>query len=414
MMCFKRFFAVALALGFIITIMACAATTESALTGGTETGSTDPDTNAAHIGSAAEALVLSVEDSGSGSSLSAALTRYVIDGTSADWDLYLDSDNSYVLTDIFGSADVEPRVVTKLRVLIDQFQGTVDTLVGRDPDFECDEAEALSDQGDTIEISFYGEIDNGAADDRAFDCVVNENETEGEEVVIVYGVDDDGAIHFAKMGDSLQTNTQETATRGDQTQFYVVKHSTYAEVDEGGETVGYLDLNFSHASVYNGPDDAFGTADDVVFKSRSRITGRVTLDDDGDITGGAGEFNVIKFDAGQNQSNSTYEIVTQTMGRGDFTSGGYALFAVDSDVDGVEDADGTYCIQTPTDGSGLPLYADATNCTALETAFAWGTATFPFDLAPAIAATFEDNDFFKGDDVDMIETDGGNFTLPTY
>ncbi|MBI2340261.1 MAG: hypothetical protein HYU99_07855 [Deltaproteobacteria bacterium] len=375
--------------------------------GGTETGTTDAgeiDTTdiGSRIDSAASALVLSVTESDANPSESPAL-KALADGTSGEWDTYLDADNSYVLTDIFGDPDEGFAVVTKIRVLLDQFAQTVDGLFAEDPDVTCEGAEAL-EEGDTLDIAFYGEISNGAADDRLFDCQsVSEDET------LLYGIDATGVVRVVQMSDRTSDNTEGAETRGDTVTIRSVVGSTYGEQEEEGITVAYLDLQYTQATVYNGVDDSFDTSDDVVFKSRSRITGRVELDADGNPALGTGDFTVTKYD-----ESGGVVTVTKSIGRGSYGAGDDSLFKIDSNVSSLDDIPGTFCVQMPEDGTAVPAYADPANCTALETAFAWDDAVFPFTLSPDIDGTFDDNPFFEGDDTDLISNSGDNFTIPEY
>ncbi len=379
-------------------------------TGGTETGSTtgniDTTTLADHITTTSNAVLLSVNDSDIDASLTPG--SYLIDGTADEWSTYLDSDNSYVITDIFGDPEETPQVVTKIRVLLDQFSQKVEEIFSQDPDIDCTEATALSDS-ETLEVAFYGELDNGPAEDRYFDCV---SVDETDNVTFVYGSDADGIIRLVEMKEITMENTEDVATRGDEMELHSVVSAVYAEQTESDETVAYLDVQYSQASIYNGEDLSADTTDDMMFKSRSRITGLAVLNGDTDVSSASGDFNVTKYDRSLTPEDVEYEIVTQTMGRGNYGDGGYSLFKVDSDIETLETLDGTFCIQSSE--TSLPAVADETNCTTLETAFAWGDTTFPFDLAPALDATFDDNAFFAGDDEDLIAEDGSNYTIPTY
>lgn len=406
-----------LALGIAHPLTGCGGTEA---TGGTETGTTDSELDtskvASRIEAGASALVPDISESAIGASLSSP-TNGRVAGTSEEWDSYLDPDNAYVLTDVFGDPNEGFRVVTKIRVLLDQFAGTVEGLFSNDPDISCAQAASLL-EGDTLEISFYGDISNGTSDNRYFDCLTDESahgtDTGEREETILYGRDSSGVIRIATMSDDTSANAEETATRGDEKRIVAVVYSTYSEAVEEGATVIYLDLNFTHASSYNGPDDAFGTTDDVIFKSRSRITGRVVLTESDEPSVGAGEFTVTKYDLSPTPEGTPFVTVTRTVGRGDFEGGGFSLFKVDSDVDAVSDLDRTFCIQAPADDSGLPAFADPSNCTALETDYAWAGSAFPFTISPELDQVFEEKPFYENNDTDLIADDGSNFEIPTY
>lgn len=382
--------------------------------GGTETGTTNGV--AARIEAAGDALIPSLDASGISeqASLPAPFLRKAVDGTADDWETYLDPDNAYVLTDVFGSPDETPAVVTKIRVLLEHLAGNVQTVFSQDPLYLCEGGTALADS-DQIELAFYGLVANGDASNRAFDCQSGSDVIESDDdETIIYGEDAAGVVRIATMSDSTSVNTEESSTRGDQKRIMAVNYATYAETTEADGDVVYVDLQFAHGSSYNGVDDEFGTDDDVIFKSRSRITGRVVFDLDGNASVGAGDFTVTKYDESQDAEGNINTTVTKTIGRGSFGQGAYSLFKVDSNVWTLEDLDGTFCIQMPAEDTGLPTAADSANCTALETAFAWGSASFPFTPAPMLDETFDSKEFFEGDDTDMVANDGSNFTIPTY
>lgn len=388
-------------------LSACGGSTDDAV-GGTETGTTSPGIDTTTVGERIDATSSAVLLSVNASAIEASESAFLIDGTADDWNVYLSEDNSYVITDIFGDPDETPQVVTKIRVLLEQFSGKVEEIFLIDENVDCTGTTPLDDS-DTLEIAFYGELDNGPAEDRYFDCV-SVNETDN--VTFVYGIDADDIIRLVEMKEITMANTEEAETRGDEVTHHSVVSAVYAEQTEEDATSAYIDVQYAQATIYNGVDDSFDTADDMMFKSRSRITGLAALDESGTASAGVGDFNVTKYDRGVNESDEVYEIVTQTMGRGDYSDGGTSLFKIDSDVDGVADLDGTFCIQSS--ATDLPSVADAANCTDLETTLAWGNVTFPFDLTPAISATVDDNDFFAGDNVDLIDEDGSDFLIPTY
>jgi len=381
--------------------------------GGTETGTTDPSnvdttTAAAHIQNAASALVLSIDSADLSANMSPALNRYLIDGTSAEWDTYTSPTNGVYLSDIFGSETEEPRVVTKVRVLLDSFHSTVESILANDPDLSCTGSTALTGATSTIDIAFYGSIANGTSADPFFDCLFTESDA-----TLLYGSDADGNLHLVEMSNSTSTNTEQPETRGDEVSLYQVISGIFGEATESGVTAAYLDLQYTQATIYNGVDGSYGTDDDNEFKSRSRITGRVILDTAGEPTDSAGDFSIVKYDRSPNPEGTPVETITQSMGRGNFLAGGNSIFRINSNVDALVGLDGEFCLLVPTDGS-LPDTDTDTNCTSLETGFAWGSVTFPFDLTPAISATLTDNDFFAGDESELIDDDGSDFTIPTY
>lgn len=405
-----------------LTLAACGAATDTSssdsggsVTGGTETGSTDAkavdtSTVATRIDNATSALVLNVDTS---STEAPSNAQYTVDGTADEWSTYTTLNDGNNLTEIFGPSDNGTGVVTRIRVLVYQFSQRIGDIFTQDPDVDCTGATALTDSS-TLTVAFYGELDNGAATNRNYDCFADETGDMGEQLT-AYGRDSSGAIHVAVMTETNTANTEETATRGDTVKISSSAIATYGEADESDTTAGYLDLQFAHATVYNGPDGIFDTDDDMLFKSRSRATGRVTLDDAGEALTGAGEFSVTKFDQSATPENTIHITLTQALGRGDFGTGGYALFKINSTEGGIEDLARTFCIQTPSDGTSIPTAAsDATSCDVYETAHAWDDATFPFTLTPAWETAFDDNAYYAGDDTDLISNSGDNFVMPTY
>lgn len=268
---------------------------------------------------------------------------------------------------------------------------------------ECTGATALTDAA-TTELAFYDEIANGTTGDRDFDCVAEED-TE----TTVYGENSSGTLRVAMMSDISETNTEEVATRGDSRQLRSVTYATYHEASESAGTVGYLDLQYGQSTDYNGVDDSFATSDDVIFKSRSRIIGRVVFDSAGDVSQAFGDFTITKVDVSGGTTT-----VTQTLGRGELTDAGSSLFSINSDVGSLSSIPGTFCIQTPSGTDDVPAIVDSTNCTSYEADFAWGSTAFPYTLSPSIEQDYDDRDFFENDSTDMIASDGSNFSIPTY
>lgn len=379
--------------------------------GGTETGTTDPIDTAqlsTRMQAVASALVPSITvnaASSSGSSTRSKALQSSTVGTSDEWVVYTDDANSHVLTDVFGDPAVAPAVVTKIRVLLAQFANTVGGLVAQDAKLACVGGKALN-EGDTVTIPFYGAISNGTATDRRFDCHATESGTSTE--TRLYGQDSSGAIRIVTMSDVTSTNTEDAATRGDTQRLLQVVASTYAEATSGDTTTAYLDLQYAQATLYPGLDVTAGTADDIIFKSRSRITGRAVLDASGKPSLAAGEFVVTKYDL---HSGTT---VTQVIGRGDYGTDGYSWFHIDSDVSGVVAIPRSFCLQGANSGTGIPTQAAESNCASLETVLAWGTESFPFTITPELVTRFDAITFFAGNDTDLISNDGSNFTIPTY
>jgi hypothetical protein len=388
---------------------------QSGGTGGTETGTTDsgkvdPTVLGGRIEASASTLVPYIAASEVGALKLSDLSALTF-GTDEEWSTYLDPDNAYLLTDVFGNPDEEPRVVTKIRVLLDQFRSTVEGIFSEDPEFACLGGSSLSSEGtgDTIEIAFYGATPNGTAENRFFDCLSHGSDHEENEETILYGEDGDGIVRFVTMFDQTSTNTEEVATRGISVRIRSVIYATYGERSEEGNTVTYLDLQYAQATSYNGIDETFGSSDDVIFKSRSRISGRVVLDASGEPVSGSGDFAVTKYDRGG--SNIT---VTKTLGRGNFGDNQFSLFKIESNAGDLSDLSRTFCIQMAVGDSGLPGNALSENCSDFEGSYAWGDVTIPFTLTPEIEEAFDEKPFFEGDDSDLIADDGNNFTIPTF
>ena len=404
--------------------------------GGTETGTTNSGVDvtnfSTHFQTAAYELVPEITSSLVDDSLSADL-KYVSYGDSDLWDEYLDGNNSYVITDVFGSSEDEPQVVTKIRVLLDGFEGTMSEIFELDPDMDCSTTTALN-EGDTIEVAYYGDINNGTSDDRYFDCVYEHTSSSGDSVisyesVTIYGIDSDGVVRIVTMTDSVNETPNSTETRGNTQNILSVIMATYneekvssasslkyaddddAEEEDVAVSTAYLDLQYNQATLYVGVDETADTADDVYFKSRSRITGRVEFDEEGKTLDAEGDFSVIKYDRSINDDDSVWSGSTATMGRGGYSDDEYSIFKISTDMATVSsDGDDYFCLE----GSKLELPSPAsdTNCADLETAYSWGDTTFPFTLSPAIAADFETREFFDTDD--LIESDGSDFEIPSY
>lgn len=371
----------------------------SGLTGGTETGTTntiDTASVASRLEDAASTLVLSIPESAE-TSLS-ALTY----GTEAMWDSYINTDQTDFLPDIFGPA---PGVITRVRVLVKLMAQEIAQTFETDTDIDCEGSEVL-DAGDLLPVAFFGDLPNGSAADRAFDCVKTADDDPSRIKTIVYGKDAQEVLHIAFMTDYTTPNTTETATYGDTVQVISSSYAHYAERTEDGRTVGYLDMDFAHGSASNGPDLTFGSGDEVVFKSRSRLVGRVLLNASGNVEDGWGEFAVSRYD----REGSGTPMVTKTVGRGSFETGDHSLFHVDSTT--FPDEVGIYCLESSEEA--LPSNADPALCSGLEGAPAWGDTAFPFTLTPAIPAAFEDHAFFEANDTDMISDSGDNFEIPEY
>ncbi|MBI1908808.1 MAG: hypothetical protein HYS22_01365 [Deltaproteobacteria bacterium] len=369
----------------------------------------DASTVALRVETAGSALLPNINSSGSASSGLSALTT----GTSDDWTTYTNTDNVYVLTDIFGDPNQYPRVVTKIRVLLGHLRGKLEEVFSKDKNVDCTGASPLT-AGDLIPIAFYGTIDNGTADNRYFDCVITTKgdsplgEVPNSQETTIYGKDNSGVVRIANMSDTTSANTEQAETRGSLVRIRIVRVATYAEVKEGENTIGSLDLNFAHGSSYSGLDENFGTGDDIIFKSRSRLTGRVTMDSSGTAIGGVGDFTVTKFDSDASASPA----VTKVLGRGDYQNG-YSLLKINSNRQELSNIPATFCTQR-TDNSEIPTPVDQTNCTGLESSLAWGENPFPFTISPALDNSFEDKLFFEGNDTDLIDNAGNNFVIPAY
>ena len=398
-----------------LSVTSCGGTGEEL--GGTETGTTESglDTTniAGKIESTANALVPLVIVSDADQSASPGFITRAINGTSEEWDTYLDPTNVTVLTDVFGDPDEDPAPVTRIRVLMDDFRNTLDAIFPEDPDIACEGANPLT-SGDTLDVAFYDSISNGTTEDRHFDCIT-EQEGEDNHYVTLYGVDSTNVVRVASMMDVTNANIWFPEERGNFLRNLQVVIATYAESGEGETTVGYLDIQYAQASIYSGLDDDLEAEEDnVLFKSRTRITGRATLDESGTPVDSTGDFVVTKYDRGAGDDETFWESVTKTNGRGSYGEGEYSLFKIDSNTSSLEELADTFCTQFPEDGTDVPAYADPANCSVLETALAWGDVTFPFDLEPALSATFDDNESFEEDEGDLISNDGSNFEIPTY
>ncbi len=388
---------------FALTITGCSGGSGGGDAGGSGGGSGSADavdtTVVATRMSAAGAALVPLIASSAATSLSQK-TTYAEDSI---FDNFLGENSIYILTDIFGSSEgVAP--VTRIRVLLDQAESMLDTMMTYDPDVDCSVSSTLVDD-DTIRVAFLGDLSNGDEGDRHFQCVYADDSG-----TILYGQDSGNVLRGIMMSESSETNEQDTEERGDSSSIYSVFYVTYAEGDSEGTMMAFVDIQYAQATIYEGADGDVAEADDnVLFKSRSRISGVVVFDDDNSVSQGAGDFSVIKYDVSFNEGDPTpYESTTQVIGRGQYADDSYVLFMIETDV---IDSDGIFCIQSSESGESTSVVSSE-NCSAYEDAYAWEDAESPFTLSPAISESFEDNAFYSASD--LIASDGSDFTIPTY
>lgn len=377
----------------------------------------DTSTVSAKIADGMSALIPTVTVAGLSEMIS-LLPKAVTYETADTWaNTYLTDDYSYLLTDIFGDPDEVPAPATRIRVVSGNVENRFEEIFTADPDITCEGLGTdILNEGDEIDIAFYGSIANGTEEDRFFDCVIPDD---GHGQAIIYGKDADENIRVVVMSVSEGVNEIDPDIRGDAVEFYSVIYATYGEVSETVEvedendTVysGFIDIQYTQATIYNGADNNFDETDDnVLFKSSTRIAGKIEYSTEDNVTldSAEGDFKVIKYD-----SSPGFQTTTQTAGRGSFGSSEYAIFRIETDNDALADAEGIYCIQQSADVEGVPAAVDETeNCEPLEAQYAWGEDAFSFDLSPAIEAAFEDNELFT--ETDLIADNGSNFTIPEY
>lgn len=387
-------------------------------TGTTETGETITGENITVVADALVPNITATNNSDSDSLTHAALT----DGTSEQWDVYLEPNNIVYLEDIFAAVDPVPEnnPVTRIRVVLDSYNGSVQDIFSGDPSLDCTGTRTglfALDEGDELELPFFGNTANGSSDNRYYDCIVDENEDADHDwtQVVLYGKDSENVLRIAILSDNTTSNSIEMEIRGDTVRNMQVINTTYVEVAGEATSTAYLDLHYSQATVYDGVDGIFGTEDDHIFRSRTDITGTATLDAEGTVSLAAGDFIVTKYDKGQGGNGTSDELwdrTTKTIGRGSYAEGDFSLFRIESDDDFLAASAGTFCIQS--EASDLPAYAQATDCSALEESVPWGEASFPFTIVPSIEEVFADKEFFEGNDEDLIAADGSNFEIPEY
>ncbi|MDO8643999.1 MAG: hypothetical protein Q7S00_03405 [bacterium] len=346
------------------------------------------------------------------------LSALVIDPED-DWQVYLDSDGLWLLTDIFGDPREDPYVVTKTRVLLDSFRRRIDGIFSRDSSLSCQEGELLLEQNE-LEIPFYGTVQNGTEENRYFDCykkTVDDRPSRSYRYsqTTLYGRAEDQTIRVVIIAESIELYDKSYDTkyyqeaRGDRVSGLDITYATFTEIEgEDGDRVGYLDLQYAQATIYNGTDGLFQTDDDLTFKSRSRITGTAFLDGVGEASSGLGEFTITKFDS----SPDFDTIVTQTAGRGDYGEKGTSLFKINSSSQWQIDGASLFCIQQR--DQGLPIYASPSDCASLEILHPWNNNDFPFLLDPPLEQVFDEKILFEGNDTDLIRNDGKNFIIPEY
>lgn len=359
----------------------------------------------AKIELAASCLIPQIDSSHvSGSQSSSPLVL----GTDEEWDAYLDvgPGQTSVIEDIFGP---KPGPVTRIRVLVDLFRTDVDDIVLADPDFSCQGATALNEspESDDLPIAFYGTVPNGTSGNRFFHCSIQED---GK--TVLYGRDLDQVVRIVTMYDRTSYNSEEAEVRGNWMRLRQVAYSTYAERTEEGSPFAYLDLQHANFSQLSGPDDLFDSRDDDLFKSRSRITGRVTPEECGETTPGSGDFTVTKYDQSASQEGDSRTTITKAVGRGRYGPNQFSLFKIDSNQGQLSEIPRTFCLRSPENDSEFPKNEDASHCASFETSYAWGEVDFPFSLAPEIENNFGDKPFFE--EADLISNTGDNFVIPQF
>lgn len=377
--------------------------------GGTETGTTepiDPQILSSRIETVGSALVLSVE---AGGDSDASASKDIAYRSSADWDVYLESGNITALTDIFGPSTTVSPPESRVRVVLHEYQVLIDSVFSTDPSLECQGSERL-DEGDTIPIPFFGEIPNGSAGNRYFQCV--REWWPGQKML--YGQDSTGVLRIAYMKESTEAVSAGTDPDwGDTFRSRSVIQSSYAESTVAGVTHASLDLQYAKALLYNGTDRTFDTVDDYLNRNRSRITGSAELNASGVATAGGGDFTVIKCSQHLDAGDQLRTSLTNAIGRGNAVAGGHMLFNIDVDATALEGLAGIYCLASGSDATP-PAYADPANCSSLEDAVPWSDDAFPFPISPEIDEPFEAQAFYQANDTDLISATGSNFTIPEY
>lgn len=390
----------------LLACVGCGATSSSDTTSDAEDDTetaTIPPTLASDIESSADVLVPLITSAASVS----INTKQTLDyGTESRWNTYVNADNIFIFTDIFGDT-TQPAPVTRIRVLMDGFVSTLTDILSSDPTLTCQGASLLN-EGNTIEIAFFGEVANGEAGDRFYECYDTRS---GE--TLLYGINSDHIIRIVVMQNISEANDEEVATRGNARRLKSVTQIAYRQKSEGGTLVGYIDLRYTQATIYSGVDNDVDAGDDnVIFKSRSHITGRITFDDEGNIDDGTGEFSITKYDRGVNKDLSVYTITTQTIGRGRFGEDQYAILKINTTQGDL--GDGIFCIRSVRTGTAPTLVA-TTNCSAFESAFSWSGYSFPFSYWSALPEALNDREYYDPESTtDMIDNAGSNFSIPTY
>lgn len=397
----------------ILFLSACSHSSSTS-SGGTSTVTlTDLEENFA---TAAGSLVPSITSGSSNSSLNSSL--FLVTYSDTGFENFFESYQSN-LSEIFGSADEEPAVVTKIRVTLENFiHDHVGTLAIADPDMDCTGSSQADEEGitissltdsDTVESAFLGAIQNGTSGDRFFDCYFEINDEESGSSTYVYGQDSDGNIHILSQEENRNAaNEEQVETYGAFKTLVQVTYGIYHQTS-GTETNTYqIDLQYAQASIYSGQDDSIAaTEDNVLFKSRSRITGEAILNaSDNSVTTSSGQFNIIKYDQSPNNQTS----YSQAMGRGHFQTEGDFIFTYNFVSNETSQTDGaqTFCVNQ-TSSSTLAL-SDETDCEDFETELPYSSLSI--EPVPALETAYEDNELFSPDD--LISNDASDFIVPTY
>lgn len=363
--------------------------------GGTETGSTESGTIKMSLSDLGEkmkvvgsALLPNINGSGAVASESVGVSKSISYATESDWSKYLQPDRIYHLTDIFGDPKNTPGPVTRIRVILEAISKDAERTFGYDPDITCVGGEVLL-EGKKIELPFFGVVPNGTSKNPAFDCLVRSRED-----IAIYGMDEEGVGRLAVISAKKWSNDAQPDERGHFVWRYNISFITFAEKAEDGQDVITIDLQYAQSTKYNGIDEEFDTSDDIYFKSRSRVTGRVALDADWNPILAAGDFKITKYDRGPTPEGRHYVDLTKVAGRGDFDGDAYFLFSIDSSASPLINLDKIFCLRGDPEGGVLPKQVASSFCAALEDGF--------------------DNAYFEGNNTDLISDSADNFIIPDY
>ncbi|MFH1223583.1 MAG: hypothetical protein V1647_04500 [Pseudomonadota bacterium] len=260
------------------------------------------------------------------------------------------SANAYgALKDVLGSPDEDPKVITKMFILINNLQSTIETVNSSHIDssgafVSC----TVIPAGTTIKTPWF--TDNSQTpfftidETDVYQCYYQEGDgltLFGRRSNTTSGCENTYTYNIMQGTHSHNTNTEEVATRGSYSDIYTVQKAEYNSCTKD------LKLAYAHRTKYETT---------VAFDSRSELTGNETTH----------EFSMrmIKVDTDQNDNTSYF--TSRARGKSQTASG------TDNFIISYKTSTGTdnsFCIGVNTTKYSYSVAASSASCAAYETAF---------------------------------------------